>query len=93
MWDNPRYRAITAGLQAALVGWAWIEHRRVNDPWLRQVLISAAAIFAWFLPWYLRRYTPLTWPVVDLFKTIGLGFATAALLYLWDWARGEQDKV
>jgi hypothetical protein len=92
MWDNPRYRAAIAGLQAALVGWAWVEHRRANDPWLRLALISASAVFAWFLPWYLRRYTSFTWPVVDLFKTLGLGFATALLLGIWDWARVKQGN-
>jgi hypothetical protein len=93
MWDNPRYRAMIAGLQAALVGWAWIEHRRVSDSWLRRTLISALAIIAWFLPWYLRRYTSLTWPVVDLFKTLGLGFTTAFLLIIWDWSRTTQLKT
>jgi len=46
----------------------------------------------WFVPWYLHRYTPLTWPVVDLFKTLGLGLATAVLVLLWDWARSIQTK-
>jgi hypothetical protein len=46
-------------------------------------------MLAWFLPWYIRRYTPLEWPVVDLFKTIGLGLASAALLMFWDWVRGQ----
>jgi hypothetical protein len=64
-----------------------MEQRRTGDPWLRRALISAAALIAWFLPWYLRRYTAFTWPVVDLFKTIGLGVVSAVLLNLWDWAR------
>ena len=92
MWDNPRYRATAAGLQAALVGWALVEHLRAKDPWLRRALIGVAAIFAWFLPWYLRRYTPITWPVVDLFKTLGLGFATAILLVVWDFVRNFSEK-
>jgi hypothetical protein len=87
MWDNPRYRTAFAGLQAALAAWAWIDHRRLADPWLRRALLSTAAILAWFLPWYLRRYTLFEWPVVDLFKTLGLGFASAFLIILWDWAR------
>jgi len=85
MWDNPRYRATAAGLQAALVGWALVEHQRVKDPWLRRAIIAAVAIFAWFLPWYLRRYTAFYWPVVDLYKTLGLGIVTTFLLCLWDW--------
>lgn len=89
MWDNPRYRASFAGLQIALAAWAWIEHRGQSDPWLRRVLVSVAIILAWFMPWYLRRYIGLDWPVVDLFKTLGLGFASAVLYVLWDWARLE----
>mgnify|MGYP001215990517 CR=1 FL=1 len=87
MWDNPRYRATFAGLQAALAAWAWIEHRRAADPLFRRALLLVGALLAWFLPWYLRRYTPLSWPVVDLFKTLGMGAITAFLLILWDWAR------
>jgi len=89
LWDGPRYRAAFAGLQAILAGWAWIEYRRSRDPWLRRTLIGLGAMLAWFLPWYIRRYTPLEWPVVDLFKTIGLGLASAALLMFWDWVRGQ----
>jgi hypothetical protein len=87
MWDNPRYRATFVGLQAALAAWAWVEHRRAADPLFRRALLLVGAMLGWFLPWYLRRYTPLSWPVVDLFKTLGMGAATAFLLILWDWAR------
>jgi hypothetical protein len=87
LWDNPRYRTAFAGLQAALAAWVWIEHRRLADVWLRRAVMAIGAIFFWFLPWYLRRYTPFTWPVEDLIKTVGLGLMTAFLLVLWDWAR------
>ena len=87
LWDNPRYRVAFAGLQAALVSWAWVEYRGSRDPWLRRVLIAAGIMLAWFIPWYLRRYSPLEWPVVDLFKTVGLGLATAVLVLFWDWVR------
>ena len=93
-WDNPRYRASFAALQVALAAWAWFEQRRVGDPWLRRTLLLAVSLVAWFIPWYLRRYAPMTWPVTDLFKTIGLGILTGALLCLWDWAwpRRNQHK-
>jgi hypothetical protein len=87
LWDNPRYRTAFAGLQVALAAWVWIEHRRMADNWLRRALLAIGAILFWFLPWYLRRYTPFTWPVEDLIKTVGLGLVTAFLLVLWDWAR------
>ncbi len=89
VWDNPRYRAAFAGLQVALVSWSWIAYRRSGDPWMRRILIAVGVMLAWFIPWYLRRYTPLEWPVVDLFKTIGLGAASAVLLLFWDWVRAN----
>jgi hypothetical protein len=85
--DNPRYRIAFVGLQAALAAWVWVEQRRDPDPWLRRVLVGMGCILVWFVPWYLRRYSPLTWPVQDVFKTFGLGLITAILYMLWDWAR------
>jgi hypothetical protein len=102
MWDNPRYRATYASLQVALVAWVMIQQRREGDPWLRRALLSLGAILFWFLPWYLRRYTSFEWPIVDPFKTLGLGLLTACELVLWDWiitshkparlAEPEQDR-
>jgi hypothetical protein len=87
MWDNPRYRVTFASLHAALAAWAWLEHRRVGDPLFRRAVLLVASLLGWFLPWYLRRYTPVLWPVTDVFKTLGLGAASAVLLIVWDWAR------
>lgn len=87
LWDNPRYRVMFAGLQACLVAWAIIEHRRSADPGMRRALVVTGMVFLWFVPWYLRRYTLIVWPVVDLFKTLGMGLASATLLLLADWAR------
>jgi hypothetical protein len=86
-WDNPRYRATLAGVQAAIMGWAWVYARAKRDPWLRRLGLGLVAIFLWFIPWYLRRYFPIEWPVVDIFMTLGLGVVTAVLVILWDWAR------
>lgn len=87
-WDNPRYRAAFVGLQVLLVSWVWIAQRRQGDPWLRRCVIGVMIILAWFIPWYLRRYSPLSWPVVDLFKTLGLGLVSAVLFITWDMVRG-----
>jgi len=91
LWDNPRYRAGFAALQLALAAWVWIEQRRKPDPWLPRILAGAGFVLAWFVPWYLRRYLYLTWPVEDLFKTLGLGFASALLFWIGDWAARRRD--
>ena len=92
LWDNPRYRVAFAGLQISLGAWAWVNHRESRDPWLQRTLIGVGLIVAWFVPWYLRRVTPLEWPVQDVFKTVGLGLASAALYFLWDWSRQKGRK-
>lgn len=87
-WDNPRYRVVFVGLQVALAGWVWAEQQRNPDPWLRRILVGMGLVFAWFIPWYLRRYSfTFTWPVVDLFKTLNLGLISAILYWIWDWVR------
>jgi hypothetical protein len=91
-WDNPRYRAAFAAIQIALAAWAWMEQRRLADPWLPRILAGAGFVLAWFLPWYLRRYIYLDWPVEDLFKTVGLGLACGALYALGDWVTKQPGK-
>jgi hypothetical protein len=83
-WDNPRYRAMFAALQVALGAWAWVEWRRSPDPWLRRMALGLGMLLMWFLPWYLRRYVYLAWPVTDLFKTLGLGVACTVLVWIYD---------
>ena len=92
MWDNPRYRVAFIGLQVSLAAWVWIEQRRAPDPWFRRAIVAIGAILLWFFPWYLRRYYGLQWPVEDLFLTLGLGICTAALYWIWDWARERKKR-
>jgi hypothetical protein len=88
-WDNPRYRATFASLQIILSAWALARHAEAPDPWFKRLLVGAGLTFAWFLPWYLRRYYGFPWEVIDPFKTLGLGLASAALYWLWDLARPQ----
>jgi len=92
-WDNPRYRSAFAGVQIALAGWALVKQREVNDPWLRRALVGTTMMIAWFIPWYLRRYTAFTWPVVALHQTIGLGLISALLFIIWDWVREQRSYL
>jgi hypothetical protein len=87
LWDNPRYRLPFLPIQASLAAWVLLEQQRSPDPWFRRLLAGIIAVLLWFIPFYLRRYTEINWPVADLFKTLGLGLATAVLYGLWDWTR------
>jgi hypothetical protein len=93
MWDNPRYRSAFLGLQVSLAAWAWFESRRIADPWLRRFGLGIAAILAWFIPWYMRRYSGLNWPINDLFQTIAAGLISAALLILGDWILSRRKNL
>jgi hypothetical protein len=86
-WDNPRYRAMFAGLQIALAAWVWVRYRQTRDPWLKRTFVGLILVLSWFVLWYFERYTHLAWPVVDFFKTLGLGVSSAMLYLIWDLAR------
>ncbi|MEX2160752.1 MAG: glycosyltransferase family 39 protein [Anaerolineales bacterium] len=89
LWDNPRYRSAFAAIQIAVAAWAWVHYRQTRDPWLRRAISAATLMTAWFIPWYLRRYTVFDWPIVNLYQVIGLGLVSAALFVLWDWMRKD----
>ena len=89
-WDNPRYRVAFSALQWGLAAHVIAAQLKAPDPWMKRVMVGFLAILAWFLPWYLRRYTTFDqifgWAVVDVFKVLGLGLSTGVLYILWDWA-------
>ena len=90
-WDNPRYRVTFMIFQAVLAGWVWVEQKKFPDPWFRRVFIGIGCVFIWFIPWYLRRYSlTFTWAVIDLFKTLGLGFVSMILYWIWDWSHSQK---
>lgn len=84
-WDNPRYRATWAVWQWVLLAWLVVVYRKHRDPWLPRLLGGLGSGALWLLFWYLGRYTPLPWPVHDLFKTVSLGLLTGLLFILWHW--------
>lgn len=90
-WDNPRYRVAFAAVQLGLAAWAVLRQRETGDPWLRRAFGFAAGLMLWFLPWYLRRYAPFDWPIVDLPDVVGLGLLTGGFYAIWDWL-GEGRK-
>lgn len=87
LWDNPRYRSAFAAVQVALAAWAWYEHKKTNDPWLRRTMGSLILLLLWFIPWYLRRYSAFTWPIVEIYQVISLSLVSSALYVAWDWLK------
>jgi len=89
-WDNPRYRATFAGLQIAIVAWAWAIRNRTGDLVFRYAIIWGILTTLWFIPWYLHREFQFPWVVGDVFKTLTLGIITTVLVIVWDWVRREE---
>jgi hypothetical protein len=89
LWDNPRYRSAFAAVQIALAAWAWVRYRETSDPWLRRAIVGVFLFIVWFVPWYLRRYTAISWPISELYQVIGLGMVSTTLYVFWDWMRQE----
>ena len=48
-------------------------------------LAGLGAVLLWFIPWYLRRYFGVDWPVSSLSLTLVFGFSTAAVFIFLDW--------
>ena len=86
-WDSPRYRAIFAGFQLILIGWAFYTHKKEKDPWMRRFFIAAIVMVIWFIPWYLRRYVelPFRWDLVDLPDAVGVPIILILVFWLVDW--------
>lgn len=91
--DNPRYRAAFACVQIALAAWGWVSYRRSKDAWFRRAVVMLGLLLAWFIPWYLRRYTTFQWPIENLFLTLGLGLASGLLYLAWDRRHSRADSM
>lgn len=78
-WDNPRYRALLLSVQVVLAGWAWLECRRVGNPWPKRIALLEAVDLGLILWWYAGRYWGM--PQIGLSRTlVGLVVVTAGLL-------------
>ncbi len=93
-WDNPRYRAVFAGLQVILVAWGLIRQKETKDPWLRRGIGFITAMVFWFVVWYVNRNVYyFNFPTGNLSGVIGLGLASGVLIFIWDWLRtAQKDK-
>ena len=55
-WDNPRYRLIFFGVQAAVAAAAWLQWRRERNPWLPRLIACELLCLLLFSQWYVARY-------------------------------------
>lgn len=86
-WDNPRYRSIFLLLQALLAASAWIGWRESRNPWLGRILAIEGVFVAFFLYWYIARYTGWTQGQVHFF-VIAAAIAVVSLgILLGGWLR------
>jgi hypothetical protein len=92
LWDNVRYRSTYAGLQIVLASWAWVSYRAAPDAWLRRAFFLIISILAWFMPWYIDRYTEFNWLIFDPLLTLLLGTATGILIIIWDIIRMRKAR-
>lgn len=96
-WDNPRYRVAFCAVQIVLAAWAVVAYRRAPDAWMRRAIAGVGIILAWFVPWYLDRYTDLDvilgFRAPGVLQTLGLGVLTWLLFVTWDvWRGRKRDK-
>lgn len=91
-WDNPRYRVAFCCVQIVLAAWAGVAYRRAPDAWMRRAVAGVAIILAWFVPWYLDRYTDFDvivgFRAPGVLESLGLGVGTWILYVAWDVWRG-----
>lgn len=92
LWDNPRYRVAFAGLQVALAAWGWVKRQGSGSRVWQRVLVGGSLAMVWFMPWYLRRYIHLAWPVSSFLKTVGLALITLILYSLLEWISSAQRE-
>jgi hypothetical protein len=87
-WDNPRYRVAFCTVQIVLAAWAMVAYRRAPDAWMRRAVAGVGIILAWFLPWYLDRYTDLDvivgFRAPGVLPSLGLGVGTWMVYVAWD---------
>ncbi|GAB4579384.1 MAG: hypothetical protein Fur0022_21220 [Anaerolineales bacterium] len=96
-WDNPRYRVAFCCVQIALAAWAGVAYRRAPDAWMRRAVAGVGIILAWFVPWYLDRYTDFDvivgFRAPGVLESLGLGVGTWILYVAWDVVKTQKKKA
>jgi hypothetical protein len=86
-WDNPRYRLIFFGIQALVVGRAWLSWKTARDPWLPRVLVAEIVCLLIFGQWYVSRYY-LVGTHFPIMMVMGVCIASVLLIFVggagWD---------
>jgi len=78
-WDNPRYRLIFLGFQAALAARAWLYYRASHDPWLARILLIELVFTLLFVDWYASRAFP-GFPALSFMLTLLAIVSTSVII-------------
>lgn len=89
-WDNPRYRVLFLPFMAILIAWGWRWSRERRDIWVWAWVAAEFVLFAFFLSWYISRYTGIFgklpfWVMLSLILGISIFLLLAGLA--WNFKR------
>ena len=93
-WDNPRYRTILLPWLALVAGWGWQYARRTQDAWLGRVAAAEVIFLAFFLAWYVSRYTGLL-PQIPFAVMVGAIILLSLLVFVLPglWGRYRRARA
>jgi hypothetical protein len=93
-WDNPRYRLIFFGIEALVIGYAWLWWLDHRDAWLPRILALEVLCLLLYGEWYLARYESIGVHIPILFViVISLMFVVFVFVGGWLWDRLRSKRL
>ena len=90
-WDNPRYRVLFLPFIALVTAWGWRWSRLHKDTWIWAWGGADGIFTAFFLSWYLSRYTG-AFGKLSFWLMIGLILAASSVLMAAGWIWNVRRK-
>ncbi len=97
-WDNPRYRLIFFGIEALVIGYAWLWWRDHRDAWLPRILALEVFCVLLYGQWYVARYVTKNLSMhLPITVVLGISLIFVFLVFvggwLWDRWRGKRSHA
>ena len=97
-WDNPRYRLIFFGIEALVIGYAWLWWRDHRDSWLPRILALEVLCVLLYGQWYVARYVTKSLSMhLPIMVVLLISLVLAALIFAGGWAwdrwRGAKKRA